>query len=142
MNEGYTISWIASYAGVTVDTIRVYERQGLIDVPGRRPNGYRHYPKSSIERVNFIKWAQVLGFTLKEIKELLSIERSSRSSACEKACYQVDLKINVIESKIIALMHLKDALTGVKNACDKTGNTCPIIKALEHTEQNKSFIKI
>jgi MerR family copper efflux transcriptional regulator len=55
---------------VTVDAVRVYERQGLIEVPERRSNGYRHYSKKFVRRINFIKWAQTLGFTLKEIKEL------------------------------------------------------------------------
>lgn len=136
MGEGYTIGQIASCSGVTVDTVRVYERHGLIEAPERRSNGYRHYPKRSIKRINFIKWAQALGFTLKEVKELLAIERSS-SYACEEACHLVEFKLGIIERKLRGLIQFKEALELIIQTCDTTGENCPVLEALKRMEQDK-----
>lgn len=136
MSEGYTIGQIASCSGVTVDTIRVYERYGLIESPERRSNGYRHYPKRSIKRINFIKWAQALGFTLKEVKELLAIEHSS-SHACEEAFRLVEFKLGIIERKLRGLIQFKEALESIIQTCDTTGENCPVLKALERIEQDE-----
>ena len=73
--ESLTIGKVAGLAGVGVETIRFYEREGLIDEPPRRASGYRQYPMNTADRVRFIKSAKELGFTLKEIKELLSSKR-------------------------------------------------------------------
>lgn len=137
MGEGYTIGQIASCSGVTIDTIRVYERYGLIEAPERRPNGYRHYPKQSIKRINFIKWAQALGFTLKEVKKLLAIERSSSSQACEEAFHLVEFKLGIIEKKLKGLIQFKEALGSIIQTCDRTGENCPVLEALERMEQDE-----
>lgn len=137
MGEGYTIGQIASCSGVTIDTIRVYERHGLIEAPERRSNGYRHYPKQSIKRIHFIKWAQTLGFTLKEVKELLAIDRSSSSYACEEAFRLVEFKLGIIEKKLKGLIQFKEALGSIIQTCDRTGENCPVLEALERMEQDK-----
>jgi len=132
MDKGYTIGQIASHVGVTVDTIRVYERYGLIEKPQRRPNGYRHYSKQFITRISFIKWAKVSGFTLKEIKELLAIDiEKSSSYACKEALHHVEIKLSVIEKKIKVLVQFKKALKSIINNCDTTGTNCPILEALK-----------
>ncbi len=74
-----TTGKVARHAGVGVETIRFYEREGLIDKPPRREYGYRQYPQETISRVRFIRRAKKLGVTLKEIKELLSLRASPRS---------------------------------------------------------------
>lgn len=135
MQEGYTIGQIASCSGVTVDTIRVYERRGLIEAPERRSNGYRHYSKLSIKRINFIKWAQALGFTLKEVKELLAIKCSS-SHACEEVFHLVEFKLGIIERKLRGLIQFKEALESIIQTCDTTGENCPILEALERMKQD------
>lgn len=136
MREGYTIGQVASYADVTVDTVRVYERQGLIEIPVRRSNGYRHYTKEYIRRINFIKWAQTLGFTLNEIKELLFIPRPS-AHACKEIRYRLESKLNIIEKKRKELLRLTRALGSVIQTCDMSqGEHCPIIEALEQIEQD------
>jgi DNA-binding transcriptional MerR regulator len=140
MVEGYTIGQIASYAGVTIDTIRVYERYGLIEAPERRPNGYRHYPKQSIKRIHFIKWAQALGFTLKEVKELLSIERSCTSQACKELCCRVESRLDIIEKKLRVLTQFKEALESIIQTCDTTGENCPVLKALEQMEYTRTIL--
>ena len=136
MREGYTIGQVASYSGVTVDTVRVYERQGLIEIPERRSNGYRHYSKEYVRRINFIKWSQTLGFTLNEIKELLFIPRPS-AHACKEIRDRLETKLNIIEKKRKELLRLKRALGSVIQTCDMTqGEHCPVLEALEQIEQD------
>lgn len=133
MREGYTIGQVASCSGVSTDTIRVYERQGLIEVPERRSNGYRHYSKEAVRRINFIKRAQALGFTLKEIKELLAIRRSS-THACEDVQQQLESKLNIVEGKLKDLLRLKSALESVIQTCHMTTDEhCPVLEALGQT---------
>jgi MerR family mercuric resistance operon transcriptional regulator len=136
MREGYTIGQVASYSSVTVDTVRIYERQGLIEIPERRSNGYRHYSKKSVSRINFIKWAQALGFSLKEIKELLAISRPS-THACEEVRHRLEFKLNAVERELKKLLRLKGALGSVLQTCNKTlGEHCPVLEALEKLEQD------
>lgn len=137
MREGYTIGQVASCSGVTVDTVRVYERQGLIEIPERRSNGYRHYSKEYVRRINFIKWSQTLGFTLNEIKELLFIPRPSEH-ACKEIRHRLESKLNIIEKKRKELLRLQKALGSVIQTCDMSqGEHCPVIEALEQIEQDR-----
>jgi DNA-binding transcriptional MerR regulator len=136
MREGYTIGQVASCSGVTIDAVRVYERRGLIEIPERRSNGYRQYSKKSVKRINFIKWAQTLGFTLKEIKELLAISCPS-THACEEIRDRLESKLNVVERELKKLLRLKGALGSVIQTCNMTiGEHCPVLEALEHIEQD------
>ena len=136
MREGYTIGQVAIYSGVTVDTVRVYERQGLIEIPVRRSNGYRHYTKDYVKRINFIKWAQTLGFTLNEIKELLYLPRPS-PHGCKEIRDRLESKLNTIEKKRRDLLRLKRALGSVIQTCDMSqGKHCPVLEALEKIEQD------
>lgn len=128
--QGYTIGQIASYSGISVDTVRVYERQGLIKIPERRANGYRHYSKEYLKRINFIKWVKTLGFTLREIKELLDISRPS-THACKDIRDRLESKLDIIEKKRKELLCFERALELVIQTCDTTkGKECPILKAL------------
>ena len=136
MREGYTIGQLASYSGVTVDTVRVYERQGLIEIPRRRSNGYRHYTKEYIRRINFIKWVQALGFTLNEIKELSSLPRLS-THACKEIRDRLESKLNIIEKKRKDLLRLKRSLESVIQICDMSqGKHCPVLEALKPIDQD------
>lgn len=135
MKEAYTIGQVASEAGVTVDTVRVYERQGLIGIPERGSNGYRHYTKEYVRRINFIKWVQSLGFTLNEIKELSLLPIFS-THACKEIRDRLESKINTIEKKRRDLLRLKSALRSVIQTCDMSqGKHCPVLEALEQIEQ-------
>jgi DNA-binding transcriptional MerR regulator len=135
MREEYTIGQIAFFSGTTVATIRFYENHNLIETPKRWPNGYRYYPRQYIKRINFIKWAQALGFTLKEIKELLAIDHSS-SSACEEAYHLVESKLLIVEKKLRDLIQFKRALESIIKTCDTTDENCPVLEALEQMEQD------
>ncbi len=126
------IGAVASQAAVNIQTVRYYERRGLLAKPPRTESNYRLYSEDSVRRVRFVKRAQQLGFTLKEIKELLALrlKPTSRSSAVKE---RATAKIADIEEKVRTLQRMKRALTKLTAACDGCGSTseCPILEALE-----------
>jgi len=130
--DALTIGKVAGLTQVGVETIRFYERQGLIDQPPRKPSGYRQYPPDTVDRVRFVKRAKQLGFTLKEIKELLSL-RIDPDSTCGDIRRRALIKIGDIESRVQTLQRMKQALKELTLACDGQGSVseCPILEALE-----------
>ncbi|MFQ6098934.1 MAG: heavy metal-responsive transcriptional regulator [Armatimonadota bacterium] len=131
-----TIGKVARRSGVGVETIRFYEREGLIPEPPRRESGYRQYPEETIKRIRFIRRAKELGFSLGEIKELLSL-RVAPSTRCEDIRRRAEAKIADIEAKIRALETMKDALARLSAACVGTGpvSECPILEFLEEEDE-------
>ena len=127
-----TIGRLAKQAEVNIQTIRYYERRGLLPTPDRTASNYRTYPEATVRRVRFIKRAQELGFTLKEIGELLAL-RTSPSSCCEDVRAQSTAKLNNIEEKIRSLEEMREALAKLVRACSGKGPTseCPILDFLE-----------
>ena len=124
---------LAKQAGVNVETLRYYEREGFLPKPDRTESGYRLYPASEVQRVRFIKRSQELGFTLKEIKELLALRIDPGHSAGEVK-ELTDQKIQVIEQKIQVLQAMKTTLLELSQACpgeQGTVDTCPIIRCLD-----------
>jgi MerR family transcriptional regulator, copper efflux regulator len=110
------IGKVARRAGIGVETIRFYEREGLLATPARRDSGYRLYTEGVIGRIRFIRRAKELGFSLKEIKELLQLRRNS-SSTCEDIREKAEAKIANVETKIAMLKKMKQALTELSAAC-------------------------
>ena len=104
-----TIGQLAQRAGVGVETIRFYEREGLISEPPRRPSGYRDYPLETVARIVFIRRAKDLGFTLKEINELLDLRIRPRRN-CAQVKKSADAKIADIDSRIASLRRMRRAL--------------------------------
>ncbi len=134
--ETLTIGQVAKRAAVGIETIRFYEREGLIDEPQRRASsGYRQYPPKAVRRVLFIRHAKVLGFTLKEIKELLQL-RVDPGSTCADVRKQAKDKIADIEQRIASLKRMKDALDRLAKKCRGRGPTaeCPILEELDRWE--------
>lgn len=127
-----TIGQVARRAGVGVETIRFYEREGLVDDPPRLASGYRQYPPETVARIRFVRRAKELGFTLKEIKELLSLRASPRSR-CADVRQRAEAKIEDMQQKIRDLQKMKKALKQLAAACDGRGpvTECPILEALE-----------
>lgn len=127
-----TIGEVARRAGVGVETVRFYERRGLIAEPARRASGYRQYDEEVIDRLRFIRRAKDLGFTLKEINELLSL-RLDPSASCADVKSRTDQKIADIETKIRTLQRMKRALLKLSKACNGHGSSdeCPILDALD-----------
>jgi len=135
--ETLTIGRLAKKAAVNVETVRYYERRGLIAEPTRKPGsihhaGYRQYPPDVVERIRFIKRAQELGFSLKEIDELLLL-RVRAETNCAAVKQRAEDKIADIESKIADLRRMKRALGRISASCTGRGPTseCPILEAME-----------
>ncbi len=125
-----TIGRVAKLAGVGVETIRFYERQGLIQEPPRRASGYRQYPTDTVDRLRFIRRAKELGFTLKEIKELLSL-RDGGGRSRNEVRKLAEAKIRDIDQKLVRLQAMRSALYGLVQSCACRGRpTCPILEAL------------
>jgi Hg(II)-responsive transcriptional regulator len=130
--KALTIGLVARRAGVGVETVRFYERQGLIEEPPRRLSGYREYDDAVVSRLGFIRRAKDLGFTLKEIKDLLSLRRDASTPATDVK-RRAEAKIADIESKIRSLQKMKKALTKLTLACRcyDTSVECPLLHALD-----------
>src|SRR6266436_1454834 len=125
-----TIGQLAKQASVKSTTVRYYERRGLLLAPSRSVAGYRLYPDESLRRLRFIKHAQDLGFTLKEIIDLLALTGMKRSSA--DVCALTRTKISSVDDKIRQLKALKKQLQHLTASCTRKGTAedCVIMKRL------------
>ncbi len=126
-----TSGQLAKRAGVGVETLRFYERQALLAKPARTASGYRQYPAEAVERVQFIRRAQLLGFLLKDIKELLALRDDPDASSGEVRDKAV-AKLADIDERIRDLEAMKGELTRLVAACDGSAPAadCPIITAI------------
>ena len=124
-----TIGKLAQQAGVNIDTIRYYERSGLLPVPQRRASGYRDYSSDAVARLQFIRRAKLLGFSLEDITELLSLS-GRRDVKAVKAAAQA--RLESVEQKISELQRVRKGLRKLIDACPGHGDldACPIISAL------------
>ena len=124
-----TIGRLADEAGVNVETIRYYQRRGLMPEPARPTHGHRRYADDAVRRVRFIKRAQGLGFTLGEIISLLKLDEAH---ACAETRDLAAHKLQVIEDKLDGLNAMRKALAALLRQCDNGSErgTCPIIHAL------------
>ena len=126
-----TTSQLANSAGVNVETLRYYERRGLLPEPPRRASGYRQYSQDDVARLQFIKRAKDLGFTLREVQELLDL-RVDPDTPCAMVKRRADLKIIDIEERLRSLKRMKKALNKLAATCSGRGpvGDCPILEAL------------
>jgi len=129
-----SIGQVAHKAGVGVETIRFYEREGLLEEPARGVSGYRQYPEQVVKRIRFIKRAQRLGFSLKEITELLL--RVDAQTTCEEVKRRTEAKIAEVERKMVELQRMRQALLNVASLCTGQGpaSACPMLDALDQQE--------
>lgn len=133
-----TIKKIAQKADVGIETIRFYERKSLLNKPHRTASGYRIFSEQDIKRVRFIKKAQELGFSLAEIKELLSLKNNALTARHD--VYQKSLqKIQLITEKIENLQKIKNSLEHLVGCCKGEGRIeeCPIIEAFEASTEEE-----
>ena len=124
-----SIGAVADAAGVNVETIRFYQRKGLLDTPERRPGEMRRYRPGDVARVKFIKAAQRLGFSLDEIHALLKLDEGSH---CDEARAMGEQKLADVRSKLVNLRQMEVALEGLVTDCcaTKMTVTCPLIASL------------
>ena len=126
-----TIGKLAKKTSVTVETIRYYERRGLLPTPHRTPAGYRLYPPDAVKQLQFIKRARELAFSLDEVSQLLSL-RDGGPEACEVVQRMAKNRAELLAEKIGALQASKDKLDGLIALCDDAvAGPCAILDALD-----------
>ncbi len=128
--QHFTIGSLADAAGVNVETIRFYQRRGLLSEPERPMGSIRRYADADLARVRFIKAGQRLGFSLDEIAELLKLEDGRH---CSAARAQAELKLRDVRIKLADLQRIEHALQGLIERCDSVRGKirCPLIAALQ-----------
>ncbi len=133
--QAWTIGELAKAANVGVETIRYYQRRGLINEPKRPPGGFRRYGSNDLTRLKSIRHTQQLGFSLDEINELLSLNaHKDRNKARELA----EEKIALIDSRIRELEVMRKVLAELVDSCSRADKTlpCPILRSLTRTEKD------
>ncbi|MCD6042480.1 MAG: merR [Burkholderiales bacterium] len=128
MQPGLTIGKVASAAGVNVETVRYYQRCGLVPEPPRPPGGVRRYPSETVARLRFIKRAQELGFSLVEIRRLLSL---GDPQTCGKARALAAEKLSLVLARLADLERMRGVLEALIERCDAANGrvACPIIQS-------------
>ncbi|GAP65974.1 transcriptional regulator, MerR family [Mizugakiibacter sediminis] len=126
-----TIGAVAKRAGVGIDTIRYYEREGLLPAPRRRASGYRDYDADTVERLRFIRRAKELGFSLDEIRELLALS-ADRERGVRGVKQRAEARLGEVERRIRELQRVRRGLKLLIDACPGHGalEHCPILRAL------------
>ena len=127
-----TIGQLAKRTDLRVETIRFYERQGLIPEPPRTVTGYRQYPPETVDRLRFIRRAKELGFSLRETEELISLRLDDGASAAGVRARATE-KIRDIDGRIGDLERVRESLAALTRACSGRGSAdeCPILEALK-----------
>jgi len=133
--KSLTIGRLAKQAGVNLETVRFYERRGLLPRPPRSASGYRLFPADAARRLRFIRRAQGLGFSLTEIGELLSLRVSRRTTSADIRT-RAEVKIVDIEAKIRSLESMKKTLRKLTRVCDGCAPVaeCPILESLDRED--------
>ncbi len=124
-----TIGQAAKLSGVGVETIRFYERQGLITQPPKPDHGFRSYPPETVRKIRFIRRAKEIGFSLREIRELLGFYFDTQTR-CEDVRDRAKIKIADMEARIAALEKMKAALQALVDECGTREGECPILETL------------
>lgn len=131
------IGELARRSGVSIDTIRYYEREGLLPLAPRTAGGYRRYAPSAAARLRFIRHAQEVGFSLDEIGELLALRRRRRGS-CDAVRAKAGERLVAIERKLARLERMRAALVELVATCESGGadGDCPLLEALEREDRD------
>lgn len=125
----FGIGTLARQARVGIDTVRYYERSGLLQPADRLASGYRRYSEDELSRLRFIRRAQALGFSLKEIRDLLALSRQRDVARVKKSA---EAKLADVQGRIAELERVRDGLATLVRACPGHGRAteCPILQAL------------
>lgn len=131
VDDGLTIARFAEAAGVGVETVRYYQRRGLLPVPQARHASYRRYDHGLVQRLRFIRKAQAAGFTLTEIRDLMRLDRTGDRLRVQKIAAA---KLGELEEHIRELKKAAKSLKTLLHHCEhaKPGAPCPIIEAFDH----------
>jgi Zn(II)-responsive transcriptional regulator len=129
----FSIGQLSKRAGVAIDTVRYYERSGMLTPAGRLESGYRRYGDTELKRLRFIRRAKVLGFTLADIRELLSLSNERNVAKVRRAA---ETKLADVEQRLAELERIRDGLRSLVAACPGHGRAeaCPILNALNEED--------
>lgn len=137
------IGELAKLANVTQDTLRFYEKHGILQPSARSKNGYRLYSPEDVRCIRFILSAKEVGFTLGEIKELLALDVNKDEQSCQSVKAVVDAKLDTVKQRIEELQHIQQSLRALSLACsgdDQPATHCTILDALgEHKHCDTHF---
>lgn len=139
MHDEFRIGEVATRAGVSIDTVRYYERRRLLPVAPRTANGYRVFTLGTIDRVCFIKQAQDLGFSLDEISTLLT---TNGTSDCMRVHDLLDAKLKELDSRMKSMLEFRAKLMHYLAECEEElkkrphSSECPAVVAIAHAERN------
>lgn len=131
------IGEVAYRAGVSVQTVRYYERLGILPRARRRASGYREFEPDAVALVRFIKRAQELGFTLRELCEVTRL-RQSRRTDCASVREKVSEKLTLIDEKIQSLSAIREELVGLLESCGHEAPACPVLSTLERSDGQRT----
>jgi len=130
MSKPLTIGVLARDSGVNLETIRFYERSGLLPAPQRSPSGYRHYQEQDVRRLRFIRRGRELGFSLEEIRSLLELA-AHPESPCESADQMVREHLDAIETRIRDLQNMRAELSKLAGCHSGHAEHCRLLEALD-----------
>ena len=128
------IGELARASGLAVETVRYYEKEGLIAAPPRSPAGYRDYSEQTLHYLNFIRSAKAVGFSLKECRDLLAIFVSRDAHTCAEVKDLSEEKLTQLEQQMEALQRMHQTLKAISDACcggDESAVNCTILNQLE-----------
>jgi MerR family mercuric resistance operon transcriptional regulator len=127
---------VAALAGVNAETLRYYERRGLLDEPPRSVGGYRAYPDSAVDVVRFVKRTQDLGFSLDEIDELLHLADGGPDD-CDQVRILAEIKVEELTQRILDLNRMRDSLAELVSTCEfpRRDRRCPMLSSLHTNEE-------
>jgi Hg(II)-responsive transcriptional regulator len=130
-NRRFTIGELARAAGVGVETVRFYERRGLIERPARPASGFRAYPRETVSRLAFVREAQALGFTLREVRDLLALN-ANPASDCAAVRGRAAAKLGQVEARMARFARMRETLRALLARCPGRGELekCSIVAAL------------
>ncbi|EAS42102.1 Zn(2+)-responsive transcriptional regulator [Photobacterium profundum] len=134
----YLIGQLAKLCGVSNDTLRFYEKNGLMEPAGRSNSGYRLYSEENLSRINFIIRAKAIGLSLDEIRELLGIRLEASQHSCAEVKAITQTKLDDVDMKIAELTRIRTALKKLNDACcghvDDDASHCSILEALDERD--------
>lgn len=131
----FTIGVLGGEAGVNVETIRFYQRRGLLEEPARPPGGIRRYAQTHVRRLRFIRKAQTLGFSLDEVAELLALDDGRQCGEAERIS---SAKLATVRERLEQLRRVEKVLATLVRRCHRNSGkvTCPLIAALDRGARN------
>ena len=145
--KGLQIGVVSRQTGLSIDTIRFYERSGILQAPRRSESGYRLFGHDDLQTLLFISRAHAMGFTLKEVKDLLQLKNTD-DSTCHNVKSLLKNRIQLIRNKISELQLLEQQLTTALRKCDrrppklKDGCGCPVIDEIQSSLKSKKVTRL